>query len=112
MSNGDHFVVLQTTEAGASWLSVLPHQWVRGNVLLWPTNKANSFYEDASSNPRIHFLQSQQPTAEQYLNAFNSGKEHVTFSPNVISQPFAMHHRQPLRNVPQVFDNDTASQSL
>ncbi|XP_055523256.1 uncharacterized protein LOC129717397 [Wyeomyia smithii] len=161
MSNGDHFVVVQTTEAGAPLLSVVPHQWVRGNVLLWPTKNANSLCKDASSkpaaswsklpcvvkrkhiatyaaaeqqaadlsgmstdvsdfaprkktkkNPRIHFLQSQQPTAEQYLNAFNSGKENVTFSPNVISQPFAMHHRQPLQNVLQVLDNDTVSQSL
>ncbi|XP_055527985.1 uncharacterized protein LOC129720528 [Wyeomyia smithii] len=120
MSNGDHFVVVQTTEAGAPLLSVVSHQWVRGNVLLWPTKNANSLCKDASSkpaaswsklpcvvkrkhiatyaaaeqqaadlsgmstdvsdfaprkktkkNPRIHFLQSQQPTAEQYLNASN-----------------------------------------
>ncbi|KXJ82675.1 hypothetical protein RP20_CCG012097 [Aedes albopictus] len=46
-----HFAVVQTQEAQGPMLSVVPHQWVQKDGLLWPNKNAHTLSKDASSKP-------------------------------------------------------------
>lgn len=53
--NGHYFCVVQTVEASRPVVTVVPHQWVDGEFLLWPPKKADRLRKNAACKPESNW---------------------------------------------------------
>ncbi|XP_062703947.1 uncharacterized protein LOC109397317 [Aedes albopictus] len=71
----DYFVVVQTIEAGKPVVTVVPHKWVSGNSLFWPSKQANELRQNAASSPASSWTKMPCSVKRKYIPTFKGAEQ-------------------------------------
>lgn len=67
--------MVQTIEAGKPVITVVPHKWVSGNTLSWPTKQVNDLRKNAASVPASSWTKMSCLVKRKYIPTFNDAQQ-------------------------------------
>lgn len=70
-----YFIVTQTQEAGGPVLSIVPHQWVQGDTLMWPNKNATLLSKDAASKPTSTWTKIPCTVKRKFIPTFEEAEQ-------------------------------------